>query len=113
MKTFIIPVLFCSFFISCFTPQMKKQMNEGLKQSQKMMAGMNFIHAINYIEVYKLRNGEYPESLSQIKFTSEFDGAVFSSLEYQKLDSGYVLNTVMRYSNMNGAQDSLVKLNYP
>jgi len=54
----------------------------------------NFKSAIALIELYKVRYGSYPDQLSDIKFTGEWDQIYLSGVKYNKLPEGYQLDLV-------------------
>jgi hypothetical protein len=55
-----------------------------------------FTFAIAFIELYRLRDGTYPDSLEALPFLSAHDRhSVVSSLRYEKLPDGYALDVVM------------------
>lgn len=110
---FVTIALSSALLVSCVPDNFKEKMAEGLKESSRMMADMNFKHAINSIELHKLRTGIYPDSLTQIEFISAFDISALASVEYHKLDSGYELNNIARYQGMNGKQGDTIALEYP
>jgi hypothetical protein len=62
------------------------------KEADAKFGDQNFKSAIALIELHKIRFGEYPKTLSEIKFTGEWDQIWLSSVEYRKLESGYELN---------------------
>ncbi len=71
------------------------------KESSEKFADQHFKTSISLIELYKVRNGEYPESLEAIKYIGEWDQMIFTSVEYKKLESGgYELN-LNEYSPFN------------
>ena len=63
--------------------------------------------AISLIELHKIREGEYPESLSDLKYIGDWDKIGFSSVKYTKLISGYELDVV------NGFLGKPENLEYP
>ena len=52
----------------------------------------HFKTAISLIELHKIRNGVYPESLKDLKFTGDWDAIATGSVEYHRLGTGYELN---------------------
>jgi hypothetical protein len=97
---------------SCFTRDMKEKMNESMNEMQKMLADQTFRKTLGDIELHKLRTGEYPASLRELKFINALDSAYFTSLEYHKLDSGYALNLTFKAATLNN-QLTEVDLSYP
>ncbi|SEQ81725.1 hypothetical protein SAMN03080615_02868 [Amphritea atlantica] len=51
----------------------------------------NFVSAVSIIELHKLRNGEYPESLDDLEFLGDWDGIWLTAVRYEKNGSGYNL----------------------
>ncbi len=51
----------------------------------------NFVSAISIIELHKLRNGEYPDSLKELEFLGDWDGIWLSAVRYEKNGNGYNL----------------------
>ena len=51
----------------------------------------NFVSAISIIELHKVRNGTYPETLSDLKFLGDWDGIWLSAVKYEKTKNGYNL----------------------
>jgi hypothetical protein len=55
-----------------------------------------FTFAIAFIELYRLRDGTYPDSLEALPFLSAHDRhSLVSGLRYEKLPDGYALDVVM------------------
>ncbi len=51
----------------------------------------NFASAVSVIELHKLRNGDYPESLDELEFLGQWDGIWLSAVRYEKVENGYNL----------------------
>ena len=64
------------------------------KQADAKFGDQNFKSAIALIELYKVRFGTYPEHLSDIKFTGDWDAIWMSAVKYTKLPDGYELDLV-------------------
>jgi hypothetical protein len=79
----ILAITFFVFLLSC-----------GSENPDIVFGDGNFKKSITMIELYKVRNGVYPDSLKQIPFTSAYEDMAFSAVSYQKLDSGYRLDLV-------------------
>lgn len=92
MKNVTIIMLFALFSISFSNCNFKEKLTEVTKQANDQFGDQHFKTAISLIELHKVRFGEYPESLDSLKYTGDWDKMIFSSVEYQKLDTGYVLN---------------------
>jgi len=97
LTTFLVIIL---MMISC--------MSDGFKERANQKFGdQHFKTAISLIELHKIREGEYPETLKNLKHTGDWDEIIFSSVEYEKLDEGYELNLV------NGWVGKPENLSYP
>lgn len=62
------------------------------KEADAKFGDQHFKTAIALIELHKVRFGEYPEKLSDIKYIGEWDRIIYGSVEYRRLDAGYELN---------------------
>ena len=51
----------------------------------------HFKTAIALIELHKVRYGEYPASLDDLKFTGDWDAIIYNSVKYKKEKEGYSL----------------------
>ncbi len=51
----------------------------------------NFVSAISLIELHKVRNGAYPESLKDLQYLGDWDGVWISRVRYEKTGEGYNL----------------------
>ncbi len=51
----------------------------------------NFVSAVSIIELHKIRNGSYPESLKDLEFLGNWDDIWLSAVRYEKVESGYNL----------------------
>jgi hypothetical protein len=81
---------------------------EGFRENANQQFGdQHFKTAIALIELHKIRNGDYPESLDSIKFSGDWDGIAGSNVKYKKLANGYELDLV------NGWAGKPEKLVYP
>ena len=85
LKTFFIFVFLSFLFCKCGIGDFKEDAN-------RKFGDQHFKTAIALIELHKIRFGEYPASLNSIKYTGDWDEIVFTSVKYQKLDTGYVLD---------------------
>lgn len=106
----IIPVLLMS---ACIPDNLKEKINEGMANTQQMLGDWEFKKAIAQIELHKLRNGNYPNSLSDLKFLSQMDSSMFSLVEYTRYDSVYELNLKMEFATLDGKEMKKVNLHYP
>jgi hypothetical protein len=98
---------------ACIPDGMKGKMNTAMKQAQEMLADQEFKKAIAQIELHKLRNGNYPASLSELEFLTQIDSSFFSVVAYTRLDSGYELNLEMRSASFTNDTTGSVDLHYP
>jgi len=64
------------------------------KQADTQFGDQNFKSAIAFIELHKVRFGAYPEQLSDLKFTGQWDQLWMSAVKYTKLKDGYELDLV-------------------
>ena len=115
MNKILISSILILAFTACIPDQVKEQMADGMKKAQTMMADQEFKRAIAAVELHKLRYGSYPESLRNLKFLSPFDSAMFNTVSYVKLDSGYELNLVESFKTMASEEDQTQEINltYP
>lgn len=105
--------LFSCLIVSCIPDGVEQQMNDGLKQSMEMFSDQDFKKAVGFIELHKLRNGHYPETLSELEFIGPMDSSVFSTVHYSKLPEGYELNLEMTYKGIDGKDLGNVDLALP
>lgn len=99
-------------FTACFSDSIKDKLNDSMIEMQTNLADQTFRKTLGDIELHKLRFGQYPKSLSEIKFLNSFDSANFHSVQYHLLDSGYELNLKARGRNVDG-QKLQIDLEYP
>ncbi len=64
------------------------------KQADATFGDQNFKSAIALIELHKVRFGSYPERLSDLRFTGQWDQIWMSAVKYTKLPDGYELDLV-------------------
>lgn len=112
MKNILILTLIC-LMTACIPDNVKEKMNEGLSNAQQMMADWEFKKAIAQIELHKLRNGHYPNSLSELQFLSPLDSSMISNVDYTRLDSVYELNLKMKFVALDGKETQRIELKYP
>jgi hypothetical protein len=62
------------------------------KQADAKFGDQHFKTAISLVELHKIRTGSYPQKLSDLKFTGDWDAIALNSVEYKPLSSGYELN---------------------
>lgn len=110
----LIALTFLTFtFTACIPDNVKEKMNEGLMIAQQMVADQEFKKAIAQVELHKLRNGSYPNSLSELQFLSSADSTIFTYVEYNRLDTVYELNLKRPFLSMDGSKMAMPQLNYP
>jgi len=64
------------------------------KEADRKFGDQHFKTALALIELHKVRFGEYPTSLKDLKFVGEWDQMALSSVAYKRLENGYELNVV-------------------
>lgn len=62
------------------------------KEADVKFGDQNFKSAIALIELHKVRFGEYPKALSELKYTGDWDKIYLGGVEYKRLENGYELN---------------------
>jgi hypothetical protein len=62
------------------------------KQADQKFGDQHFKTAISLIELHKVRFGEYPSALRDLKFTGDWDPIALNSVEYKRVGNGYELN---------------------
>ena len=77
-----------------------------------MLADQQFKNTIGAIEIHKLRTGSYPNSFSDINYINQMDSNMFIGLDYEIVDSGYMLNINKKVHTMSG-DGTQIKLFYP
>ena len=64
------------------------------KEFDQKFGDQHFKTSIALIEIHKVRFGEYPNSLSELKFTGEWDQIALASVRYKRVANGYELDVV-------------------
>lgn len=54
----------------------------------------HFKTTIALVELYKVRYGHYPDALSDIRYTGDWDPIALNSVAYKRVDDGYELDVV-------------------
>jgi hypothetical protein len=88
MKTSIKLILVISTITglnSCVLDNLRDKANE-------QFGDQHFKTAIALIELHKIREGTYPETLDSLKFAGEWDAIALGSVNYTKLEEGYELD---------------------
>ena len=62
------------------------------KEADQKFGDQHFKTAISLIELHKVRFGEYPATLKDLKFTGEWDQIALINVEYKRVGNGYELN---------------------
>ena len=63
-------------------------------QADAKFGDQHFKTAISLVELYRLRHGSYPSSLSDLDFIGDWDRIALSSVKYERLSDGYELDLV-------------------
>jgi hypothetical protein len=113
MKHIIRSLIPLALLFSCVPDNLKEKMNEGMNYGQKILADQEFKKAIAQIELHKLRNGYYPNSLSELQFLTAMDSTIFYYTQYTRLDSVYELNFKMEFPSFTDVRLKSVELKYP
>ena len=61
------------------------------EEANQKFGDQHFKTAISLIELHKVRFGEYPHSLKDLKFTGDWDQMALQSVKYSKVEDGYTL----------------------
>lgn len=64
------------------------------KNADNAFGDQHFKTAISLIELHKIRYGQYPENLEQLKFTGSWDLMALQSVSYKQNAEGYDLDVV-------------------
>jgi len=64
------------------------------KEADQKFGDQHFKTAIALIELHKVRFGEYPNSLNDLKFVGDWDRGALISVAYKKVANGYELDVV-------------------
>jgi len=113
MNKLIAPLMLMALLSSCIPDSVKEKMNEGMMVGQEMFADQEFKTAIANIELYKLRNGNYPNALSELRFLAPMDSSTFDHIEYTRRDSVYELNLKYEFPSLSGKETKAIQLKYP
>lgn len=101
-RTYILSVMLILsvLIVGCFPKEFKDNAN-------KQFGDQYFKTAIALIELHKVRNGDYPDTLGDLEYLGDWDKMIFNSVEYTKLDEGYELDL------KQGWVDKPENLDYP
>lgn len=64
------------------------------KEADQKFGDQHFKTAVALIELHKVRFGDYPNSLSDLKFVGEWDQIALNSVKYKRSGAGYELDVV-------------------
>ena len=81
----LVMVLFVVFLSGC------DDLNEFFKEADQRFGDQNFKTCIALVELHKVRFGEYPESLTDLKYVGDWDENALASARYSKSGEGYTL----------------------
>ena len=84
-RRLLLLILVSSFVLSACAVQ---------KEFDQKFGDQHFKTSIALIELYKVRFGEYPNSLSELKFVGEWDHIALGSVSYKRVANGYELDVV-------------------
>jgi hypothetical protein len=62
------------------------------READQKFGDQHFKTAIALIELHKIRFGEYPATLKDLKFTGDWDQIALNSVDYKREGNGYELN---------------------
>ena len=119
MKNTILIIICALSLSSCFEDtfnNLGKGVEDAVIDLEVTIADQEFKKAIAYIELHKIRNGEYPSTLDSLKFINRMDSSFLHSVEYIHMDSVYSLNLTRQIHVGKKVQSSNlpgIKGNYP
>ena len=116
MKCYFLLVICLFNFSSCIPKDVKEKLNVEMESAQKMLVDHEFKKAIAYIELHKIRNGQYPQTLRDLQFLSQMDSSFFNFISYHKVDTLYELDINYQIVSVLGNDDEASKpidLKYP
>jgi len=108
-----LPFVILLLLTACIPDGVRDQINENVAATGRLVADLEFKKAVSYVELHKLRNGRYPNTLSDLQFLSQLDSSIFKFVEYHRLDSGYELNMLMEMPSFGTKDAKKVSLRYP
>jgi len=88
-------------FYGCIPHGVKEEMNE-------KFGDQHFKTAISLIELHKIREGSYPETLRDLKYTGDWDQIHLTSVQYTKLS-----DTTYQLDLLNGVMGAPKELDFP
>jgi len=84
-KNILILILTAIFLSGC-------GINDQIEKANEIFGDQHFKTAIALIELHKVREGQYPDSLTDLKYLGDWDKIIFTSVSYKKLNDGYLLD---------------------
>lgn len=100
IKKILLVCFTLSLLSGCIPDNVKEQANQ-------QFGDQHFKTAIALIELHKIRYGQYPNSLNELKYVGDWDKIIYESVKYTKLEEGYSLDLV------NGFMGVPDNLSYP
>jgi hypothetical protein len=79
---FLLLVIFSFHLVGC---------DLGVLGADEKFGRQNFNSAISLIELHKVRYGEYPKSLNDLRFLGDWDQIWLSAVNYERTEEGYDL----------------------
>lgn len=76
------------------------------KDANDKFGDQHFKTAVALIELHKVRYGQYPDSLSDLKFVGDWDQIALANVKYRRVENGYELDVI---KGVNGKPE----LKYP
>lgn len=64
------------------------------KEADQKFGDQHFKTSIALVELHKVRFGEYPNSLGDLKFVGEWDRIALGNVRYKRVGDGYELDVV-------------------
>ncbi|MDM1762727.1 hypothetical protein HX132_00335 [Acinetobacter sp. 226-4] len=106
MKKMMKTYQFLMLFILSFCLNACGDFTHFQQHADEQFGDQHFKTAIALIELHKVRFGEYPASLDDLKYTGDWDLLALNSVSYHKVDNGYHLDILKGWVGQP-------KLNYP
>lgn len=76
----------------CFPDLNDPKIQHALHDMRSQLVREQVDRAVAHIELYKLRHGEYPDSLQGLDTLNGFNPTGLAALHYARMDSGYTLD---------------------
>lgn len=100
LVNYLLVLMIFLFVASCGMEKFQEEANQ-------QFGDQHFKTAISLIELHKVRTGDYPNKLKNLKYLGDWDMIIFNSVEYKKLEEGYQLDLT------NGWMGRPENLTYP